>query len=57
MTFMKVPDQFFKYFALVTLALLIGIGLVVLQSAVTRPAPAPYNASEVKARYEFYVTF
>ena len=50
----KTPDRFLQYFVLVTLVLLLGIGLLVIETVVTRPGLAPYNATELKGEYVFY---
>jgi uncharacterized membrane protein SpoIIM required for sporulation len=51
---MKFPDRFIGYFALVTLVLLLGIGLLVLETIVTKPDLAPFNATELKGEYVFH---
>ena len=51
---MKIPDRFIKYFALVTLVLLLGIGLLVLETVVTKPGLAPFNAMELNEQYVFH---
>ena len=51
---MKTPDRFLQYFALVTLVLLLGIGLLVIETVVTKPGLAPYNATELNGEYVFY---
>ncbi|MCX6682393.1 MAG: hypothetical protein NTY71_05345 [Methanoregula sp.] len=53
---MKGPEHFVHYFLLVTLVLLLGIGIVVLKTVVTRPDLAPYNAPELNERYVFHAT-
>jgi hypothetical protein len=51
---MKVTDQFFRYFALVTLVLFFGIGILVLETVITKPDLAPLNATELNGQYVFY---
>jgi|GEM_PF-984476 len=51
---MKIPDQFTHCFLLVTLVLLLGIGLLVLETVVTKPDLAPYNATELNGEYVFH---
>jgi len=51
---MKIPDRFITYFALVTLVLLLGIGLLVHETVVTKPGLAPYNVTELNEQYVFY---
>ncbi len=46
---MKIPEPFLRYFALVTLVLLLGIA--VPESALAHPALVPYNATALQARY------
>lgn len=54
---LKIPEQGVRYFLIVTLMLILGIILVVCQSAVTHPGPARNNASELHAYYQYHVTF
>jgi hypothetical protein len=51
---MKIPDQFTHYFLLVTLVLLLGIGILVLETIVTKPDLAPSNATELNEDYVFH---
>ncbi len=53
---MKGPDHFVHYFLVITLVLLLGIGIVVLKTVVTRPDLAPYNAPELNEQYLFHAT-
>ena len=51
------PDHFSRYFLLVTLVLVLGIGLVVLQSAVTHPGLKQADAGVLYASYIHQVDF
>lgn len=44
---MKIPDQFVHSFTLVTLVLPLGIGILVVETAITGPDLAPYNPTEL----------
>lgn len=54
---MNVPDRFFRYFILVTLTLLLGIGLLVLKTMVMQPGLVPYNTTQLISRYQFHAEF
>jgi uncharacterized membrane protein SpoIIM required for sporulation len=53
---MKDPDHFAHNLLLVTLVLLLGIGIVVLETVVTRSDLAPYNATELNEQYLFHAS-
>jgi uncharacterized membrane protein SpoIIM required for sporulation len=54
---LKIPGQGIRYFLIVTLMLILGIVVVFYQSAAIHPGPAPNNASELHAYYQYHVTF
>jgi hypothetical protein len=53
---MGLTGPFARTFALVTLALLLGIGILVVETVITVPGLAPYNATELHGRYLFHTT-
>jgi hypothetical protein len=54
---MKVPDSFFRYFALTAFVLLIGIALAALQTTVMQPDLAQCNETQLNARLTFQEAF
>jgi uncharacterized membrane protein SpoIIM required for sporulation len=54
---MKIPKQGILYFLIVTLILILGIVIVMFQSAITHPGLAPDNTSELQVYYLYHVTF
>lgn len=51
---MKFPDRFLPCFALAALFLLLGIGILVIQTMVTKPDLVPLNRTELSERYTFH---
>ncbi len=53
----KIPRHGIKYFLVVTFVLILGIVIVLFQSAATHPGLVQTNASGLQAYYAYHVTF
>jgi uncharacterized membrane protein SpoIIM required for sporulation len=51
---MKFPDRFLRYFLILTLLLIVGIGTVSLQSAMDKRQAQPFGKNELQQQYDYH---